>query len=269
MTEERELVRLLGTRFIQRRDVKAVQQKDGAWYPERTPFTMDDFIQHLAGKKTLGHYLLDQDSLCKLFAFDIDLVKHGQNCPSTGCAGCPVLLDPATLEETKNALDAPKNVVVRDAWLSNNDPAVKELLTLHLRSLAEGLAVAIDRRLGIPVAILNSGGKGLHVYGFTGPIPADAAREAALGILDYFDCFVPTRGHNFFKHESLYPTLEIEVFPKQGSLEKKEYGNLMSLPLGVNQKTGLPKYFVNCRSGLNSIPEMDPTLALDGHQPWE
>jgi len=264
LSDNRDLVRLLGTRFIQRRDVKAIQRPNGDWFPENSKFTMQDFEDHLAGKRTLGHYLLDEDNLCKLFAFDIDLVKHGQNCTGTGCKGCQVTFKGTTEKEVQFC------ALVRDCWISPEiDPDLKSTLTMHLRCMAEGLAVAIDRKLGIPVSILNSGGKGLHVYGFTGPIPAEIAREMALGILEYFGCFVPSRGNNFFKHIDAYPTLEIEVFPKQGTKEKSGYGNLMSLPLGINQRTGKPKYFVNCKSGHDSLPEQNPMLALNGHQPWE
>lgn len=263
MSVNKELVKLLGNKFIQRKDVKAFQRDTGEWYPEDKPFTMLDFENHLSGKTTLGHYMLDQDSMCKLFAFDIDLVKHDRSCEDRACKGCSVRFP-------NLAGDGELKALVRDCWIGKSDDSeIKQTLTINLRCMAEGLAQRIDRLLGIPVAILNSGGKGLHVYGFTGSIPAEVAREMALGILEGFGCFIPKRGQNFFMHETSYPVLEIEVFPKQGTLKNKEYGNLMSLPLGINRKSKLPKTFVHCKSSLNTLPVMDPMLALNGDQPWE
>lgn len=262
MSDNKELIKLLGNKFIQRRDVKAFQRDTGEWYPEDKPFTMKDFERHLAGTTTLGHYMLDQESMCKLFAFDIDLVKHDRSCEDRACKGCSVTFPSFSGEGTITCK-------IREAWLNPDSDELRDTLTLNLRCMAEGLAQRIDRLLGIPVAILNSGGKGLHVYGFTGTIPAEVSREMALGILDGFGCFVPKRGQNFFIHETSYPVLEIEVFPKQGTLKNKEYGNLMSLPLGINRKSKLPKTFVHCKSGLNTLPIMDPMMALNGYQPWE
>lgn len=262
MSGNRDLIALLGTRFVQRRDIKAIQRENGEWNPDRTPFKLQDFEDHLVGKKTLGHYMLDQEGMCKLFAFDIDFVKHGQKCPGTGCSGCFVTF-PNLVGEGTFVLNP------RQEWLDKNSlDEVKATLILNMRCMAEGLAYLIDRKLGIPVAILNSGGKGLHVYGFTGTISAEVAKTMALTILEALG-LIATRGQNFFRHENHYEVLEIEVFPKQTSLEGKDLGNLMALPLGINRKTKNPRYFIHCKSGLNTLPEMDPTLALSGQQPWE
>ena len=225
--EVRELVRELGSRFIARKDVKAFQRNDGAWFPDRNPFTMQDFRDHLAGTKTLGHYLLDENSNCKLFAFDIDLVKHGQNCPGPGCKGCPVdflgmEIDPETGNVILNGLEYSR--LVRDAFKNPGEYECYETLVINLRCMADGLARMIHRKYGIPVAIAKSGSKGLHVYGFTGEMPAEVQKQLALDLLTGTGAFEAVRGDNFWKHSSSYPMLEIEVFPKQTSLDGKDLG---------------------------------------------
>lgn len=261
MPETRDLVRLLGTRFIQRRDVKAFQHKDGAWHPERTAFTMQDFTAHLEGSKTLGHYLVDLDGNCKLFAYDIDLVKHDRDCADQQCKGCPVTVT----DDDGN----PWAIPCREFWQTRQDHPAHQVLTRHLRCMAEGLAVRIHRTLQIPVAIATSGSKGLHVYGFTDSLPAEDVRQYATTILDDFGCFEAFRGTNFFRHTTDYRTLDIEVFPKQSSLEGKDLGNLMKLPLGIHQVTGVRSEFISCRTDYQTLAPMDPQRALDGDLPWE
>lgn len=275
MPEQRELVRLLGTKFIQRRDVKAFQADDGAWYPERSSFTMKDFTDHLAGTRTLGHYLLDQDDMCKFFAFDLDLVQHGEQCPAkltpgTKCSGCPVTFPNLIMDEKGDPQsDLFWTVNPREAWQDPNHPA-RETLIIEMRCLAEGLALRAHRTLNMPVAIATSGHKGLHVYVFTdGPLPAEASRQLAIGLLDGYGCFEPVRGQHFWRHTTSYKTLEIEVFPKQTSLEGKDLGNLMKLPLGVHRVTGQRAEFLTTKCGYNRLIPMDPIRALEGDLPWE
>lgn len=262
MTEQVDLVRLLGTRFIQRKDVKAFQATDGAWYPAREPMTMADFTAHLAGTKTLGHYLLDTDNNCKFFAFDLDLVKHGRDCPGGGCKGCPVLVegvDGVTYE-----------TMPREIW--HLDHPVVPVLTRHLKFMAEGLARSIFKLWdgAVPVAISASGHKGLHVYALTGSIKAEAARAAAIASLqNYSSVLVPFKGENFWRHKTEYHTLDIEVFPKQTSLDGKDLGNLMSLPLGINRVTGKRKFFITTKGPQDELVEMNPERVLSGDNPWD
>lgn len=266
--EDRELVRELGLKFIQRKDVKAFQRNDGAWFPDRTPFTMQDFRDHLAGTKTLGHYMLDDDSNCKLFAFDIDLVKHGQDCPGVGCKGCPTVIHELRLNENGNPQETgiTHSIIARDGLVKGH-PAY-DTLVINLRCMAEGLARLAYKRLQIPVGIAYSGNKGLHVYAFTGEMPAEVQKELALDLLGNGP-FEAVRGDNFWRHAYAYTMLEIEVFPKQTSLDGKDLGNLMSLPLGVHQVTGNDKFFVDCRSTVDRLVQKDPMQVLEGDMPWE
>jgi hypothetical protein len=251
MADEVDLVKALGTRFIQRRDVKAVQHPNGAWTPVREPWVMSDFRAHLAGQQTFGHYVVDKGGKCKLFAYDIDLRKPD---PRPG---------DARYDETKHTYQPDFNP--REVWLGGESELRDDLRTA-LRCMAEGLAYRIHRVTdgAVQVAIANSGSKGLHVYGFTGEVDAADAKRLALGILEDFGCFEATRGNNFFRHvgqttsPGAFQHIDIEVFPKQENLDGKELGNLMALPLGVHRVTGHAKYFIDLRTGLG-----DPFKAID------
>lgn len=242
-----ELAKLLGERFIQRRDVKAWQFPGGGYTPERTPITWGDIRGHLAGKRTLGHYLVDRAGLCKFFAFDIDLAKEAK------------FDDDSTFYPRTEFADA--------------DSEHRPMLIGDLTHLAEGLARRIHRTLDLHVAISFSGNKGVHCYAlFDGPEPASVARDAARGVLDSFGCFEPLRGDNFFVHDSEFRTLELEIFPKQNELENEDsLGNLLRAPLGVHRKSGQRGFFLSVGNDdtYSEFHELDPIEALSGRLPWE
>ncbi len=81
MSTDQELAKLFASKFIARPDVFAEQFPDGAWAPRRQRLGMSDLLAHIRGERSLGHYMLNQASECKLFAFDIDLEKPSQNNP--------------------------------------------------------------------------------------------------------------------------------------------------------------------------------------------
>lgn len=264
-TDNTPLIKLLGSRLISRKNVKAIEGKDGAWRPatdtgkadgKRLPFTMDDFNRHLVGDLTLGHYVLGTDDTCKFFLFDIDVDKEGYYLDMSETDGV-----------ADQIMEGGVNCNPREAW---NDPTHPghEYFRHQVYALALGLGHMIDKTLGIPVAITDSGGKGCHVYGLCGTRPAAAVRDLALGALNHHELFAPSRGENFFKHKFSYENITIEVFPKQSSLEGKDLGNLVRLPLGVNRRTGQRSRFLRIR-GLDGVIEMDPIRALEGDAPWE
>lgn len=241
----------IAKKFIQRRDVKAIQFDDGSYCPDTrlaeidaergtnklapygpVGFKMTHLNDHLSGRKTYGHYLLDQEGNCKLFAFDIDLekegtwisFKHGENFQIY--AGNP-----------------------RDEWRNRAHPS-RDWYKYQMKMLGSKLAKVITKDLSLPCAVAYTGGKGIHVYGFTGPMPAAEVREVAKIALQASGEFEPTRGDNFYKHVSAEPTtgfknFQIEVFPKQDTLDGKDLGNLMRLPLGRNRKTTDPTFFID------------------------
>lgn len=280
-----ELTNLVAKRFISRRDVKAIQHPDGKWSPhtvsgkrdgERIPWSRADLIAHIEGRTTFGHYMLDTDDTCKLFAFDVDLTDKGF-LPTLPMLS-EVVDDRGVDEEGANLhLKEWEASFVecnpRECWLDRRHPA-RTYMKFQLRLLAAKLVAGVHSELDIPCAAAYSGGKGIHVYGFTGKIPAADAREGAKIVLDALGCFEAFRGENFFKHvdQSIpngFPNFTIEVFPKQNSLEGKDLGNLMRLALGRNQKSSDPTFFMDMTSALTEMVPLDPVYALTTDNPWK
>jgi len=272
-----ELIKMIGQRFVSRKDVKAEQAKNGDWHPAREhtptgydgaflPFTMADFTDHIQGTRTLGHYVVGTDDTAKFFCLDLDLDKTGFY-----LGDC----DPGADPEDLAAIVGHAHVVnPREVWAAGVPEDAIEYYTRTLRCLAEGLALrAVSLGTCSHIAIANSGGKGLHVYGFMPePTPAEVVREMAVEVMTAVpNQFALVKGDNFWKANTngAYSNVTIEVFPKQNSVGAGGFGNLLRLPLGINRKTGKRGYFVNCRSGLNKLPEMDAMRALTGDLPWE
>jgi len=139
--------------------------------------------------------------------------------------------------------------------------------------MAAILMKAIYEELEIPCAAAYSGAKGVHVYGFTGLISADDAREGAQIVLDSLGEFEAVRGEHFFKHTDTNPlfgltNLTIEVFPKQRSLDGKDLGNLMRLPLGRNMKSTDPTFFIDMTTAAADMRPVDPLWAMTTANPW-
>lgn len=282
-----DLAGLLAQKFIARKDVKAVQTRRGEYMPvqhctecgrgfcdHETPKVREgwaraDIEAHLAGNKTYGHYLLNEEDQCKLFAFDVDLEKDG-----IGPDRYLVTEDPKMnpWDEKNNFLGEVIEFSPRDAWLDRAHPQ-REWLKAQLKQVAHGLAASIQRDLGLQCAVAYTGSKGIHVYGFTGLISAADAREGAMIVLDslvdtHLQGVTATRGTNFFKFVNQdpidgQPNVMVEVFPKQDSLEGKDLGNLLRMPLGVNLKNPKdPTFFVDMTGPLRSLKPVDPAWAL-------
>ena len=58
--------------FVGRSDVFAVQQEDGAYYPERRKLTDEDLTRHLDGEWSIGTYTVKPGNITKVLVFDID-----------------------------------------------------------------------------------------------------------------------------------------------------------------------------------------------------
>lgn len=218
---------LLYQRFVQRRDVKAVQEPSGAYHPVRSRFTLRDFQYHLDGATTYGHYLVDQEGKCRVTAFDIDFDEEyswrGQ------------ILNPRKIFGTDH-------------------PAHPDMVAT-IRSIADGLAFRLERMYpDLTVMTAFSGSKGIHVYGaFQSPTTATAARGIAVDVLDSYGCFELARGKNFYTHSLRDVPITIEIFPKQEKVNKGGFGNLLKLPLGVNQKSSRRAFFYNPRDPLSHL----------------
>lgn len=275
MTDTTILENLLASKFIQRKDVKAIQ-RGGAYMPvldrnkNRVPWERQDLTDHVTGRKSFGHYLVGTDGNAKLFAFDIDLTKWDEKSGREQPTWLPID------EHGYTRRDAPpKALQPREAWLHPQAPDdLKRFLTAQMRGIAEILARICIELLEVPVAVTYSGNKGMHVYGLTGAASAQDLRGAAMEVISYAGCFEPLRGKNFFRHQDESPVtgygcIDVEVFPKQDDLSGKDLGNLLRLPLGVNAKSGQQAFFANLSSPIDSLVEADPVAALEGGDPWQ
>ena len=260
---------LIASRFIARTDVKAVQHRDGSWSPhtdtgkrdgKHIPWSRADLEAHVSRKKTFGHYLLNQDDQCKLFAFDIDLNDKG------------VWPEGYTSIEEADKVE-PVEFNPREAWLDRKHPA-RPWLKWQFKYVASVLMSSIHRTLEIPCAAAYSGGKGIHVYGFTGLKSATYTREAMQIVLDDVGIFKIKRGKNFYEAKDQdywtgLPNLSVETFPKQESLSGGDgLGNLMRLPLGRNLKSNDPTFFIDMTSPVGQLAPIDPVFAMTTRTPW-
>jgi hypothetical protein len=264
---------LIAKLFIARPDVKAEQQPGGeyfthAWFdpgdrarknPHYIPWSRKELSAHLAGSATYGHYLLNPDNNCKLFAFDLDLDDHG-HLPT---------LDMLKVQDDADAQDWHASFEMsnpRAAWRDRAHPA-----RAYIKSEFMAAATRLSReiaKLGLPTLTAYSGNKGIHVYGFTGIMEAKLVREAAFLVLNALGCEA-IKGDIFFKFPSRMnepnDLMTIEVFPKQDELDDGRFGNLMRLPLGKNTKSPDPTFFMDTfDDGVprSFTPHPDPRAAL-------
>lgn len=268
----KELEDLIGKRFIQRTDVKAIQRGDiytphtdtGKRDGNRIGWDRQAIRDHIEGRASYGHYLVDTEGQSKLFAFDIDLAKSGM--------WVGVEPDGSWTEME------PRECNPREAWNHPQCPEnLKRFLTSQLLEVAEYLANTVHELVEVPVAVAYSGSKGVHVYGFTGTANAADCRDAATEVIEYTGKFERIRGDCFFGPKDrgakrLGSCVDIEVFPKQANLDGKDLGNLMRLPLGVNAKGG-ESYFLSLDGEKTvageQMAKMDPIVALEAMNPWQ
>jgi hypothetical protein len=67
-----ELLEAYASLFVQRWDQYAVQQRDGLYWRVVEPLSLSHLAEHLAGRWTLGSYVLDASSRCSFTVFDAD-----------------------------------------------------------------------------------------------------------------------------------------------------------------------------------------------------
>lgn len=58
--------------FVHRRDVCALQQESGAYFPAIAPVSVGTVSQHLRGECSVGAYVLNTDDTCRFVMFDLD-----------------------------------------------------------------------------------------------------------------------------------------------------------------------------------------------------
>lgn len=285
----KEIAKLFAKLFIARPDVKAIQRSSGEYNPtvERDftgnvtkmfPFTMEDLLDHIEGKRTYGHYLLSKESKCKLFAFDIDIDELDPAKPNQNLM-LPMVQTEEGVWDDFHLCDP------RAIWLNRAYVPARNFLKYQMRSLANMLASVIYKEFEIQTAVTYSGAKGMHVYGFTGLLPAADVRDGASYVIEKVGKLKPHIGSNFFKHEIViggdgyahdevnheqsFQCLTVEAFPKQIEVKEGGYGNLMRLPLGTNLKNPAdPTFFVDMRTALTDLKPRDAYEALTVSDQW-
>lgn len=259
----KELADAIAKRFLARRDVKAVQYSSGAYSPIREPWSRSDLDRHLACSATYGHYLVNQQDQCKLFCFDIDLEKDGVLPFDEACE---------TWYTVTAVKDDPTSGL-RGAWHDRSHPG-RTWMKTQFKLIATMLGQSIRDNLQLDVAVAYSGNKGVHVYGFLEELlDSGEAREGAKIALDLVGEFEEVRGHFKYKDPSYisgFPNLSIEIYPKQDSIQDKDLGNLLRLPLGRNQKAPSdPTFFVDMSTGADRFAPVDSLKALTpGYDAW-
>lgn len=299
----KKIAYLLATKFISRRDPAAQQTLDGGYRPLRTknpatkevtastPFTMDMILDHLDPAKpqtTYGYYLLDDQDKTKMFIIDVDLQKEGY---------VPSVELPAGATEEQYLYWRSSFYYVPDlrgVWHDRSHLAARQYLKKQMRILAGIFAGHIHHYIEVPSAAAYSGNKGVHVYGFTGSIPAAEALELGKIILHAPGYWVPSRGDNFYVDSRTpfdwSPNVDrvmrpydvfsdfdpgtffnfcIEVYPKQETLAGKDLGNLIRLPLGTNQHhPSDPTFFIDLTSAFDEFRPIAPLQALTALDPY-
>lgn len=225
-------------------------------------FQMHHLLNHLQGSATYGHYLLDADSNCRMFCFDIDLKTEGFYLPIESVAD-------------ENVQPIPMNP--REAWLDRAHLS-RGWTKTQMGMLARKLVSTIQKELDGVIqgtAAAYSGNKGIHVYGFTGPLPASQVRAAAHYVLECTDDWELERGQHIYRYKLQdpflgYPNFNLEVYPKQDDLDNKDLGNLLRLPLGKNLKNANdPTFFLDLTTAPGVMkPHPNPVKLLETGDPY-
>jgi hypothetical protein len=285
-----DLAVLFAQRLIQRRDVKAVQlpkvyEQIGAYVPDRKlkslgqhaplGFTMDHLYAHLEGRATYGHYVTDQDNKARMFCLDIDLNRTGWYVPmeQDTAEGWSENWPPAIELRDPTLPEGAKDMTMLNAWHDRAHPA-RPWLKMQMGMLARKFTQIIQEDLEIGCAAAYSGNKGIHVYGFTGEADAADVRRAIEYVLNKSGEWAPIKGQHFWGHRVESPYLgyknfTVETYPKQASMEDKDLGNLLRLPLGVNLKHNDPTFFLDLRTAPGVMqPHPDPVQLLTTGNPY-
>lgn len=138
----------------------------------------------------------------------------------------PLRLD-GTVNFVALDLDLPKSLVIR---YQPGDPSWQAALA-RLHQYALQLQQAAGQR-GLHTYLEDSGGKGRHLWCFLAqPLSARVARKLGQVWVDW---------------GGVRPAeVNLELYPKQVSLQPDQLGNLIKLPLGIHRGSGLRGQFLN------------------------
>ncbi len=177
--------------FGGRRDLFAEQyrHKSGRtiYRPIREPLRQSVVSAHLEGTRTIGQYLLYPDGTCSFGVIDVDV-----------------------------SADA---VARMEATSPESRPVDYPPIAAYAKALRAAAA-----RLGLELALFDSGGRGVHGWLFLEP------RRPARAVRALLDVIVESSGR-------LPDAATVELFPKQASPGPKGLSSLVKLPLGVHRRT--------------------------------
>jgi hypothetical protein len=272
----KRIVAQMGSLLVARKDVKAVEVRMGqstGWIPDRErvprgvdasegallPMRMQDFREHIFGKRCIGTYLLNQDSMVKFIAFDIDLKSKGaQYLVVRDLDDISKLTAGKSAQEASAILDLDLKHGNLEESLHRPDLDPHRWARIILSQTTMIVTQAVMKVLGLKTLEVVTGG-GTHVIvPFGDMIPAAEARVAAREVMDSIG-MVPTKGDNFFgAPRNPDFGIEVEVFPKQDT--NNGFGNLIRLPLGWHMNTQRRTYFLDRSKMVNAwdLPKGDP-----------
>jgi len=288
---------LIALKFIQRRDVKAIQFDNGDYVPD---FRMKDKSRHgegfkkshldahLEGRETYGHYLIDANDKCRIFCLDVDLEKSkydsegnveehgGSYVKLPDMANVPPQMDPDQEElwfkENTEVVDCDPRL----AWSDRRNVAARSWYKYQMKMIGSRLASVITKQMNTPCVVTYSGNKGIHVYGLMGESRSIDCHRGAMIALRKSGEWELYKGKNFYRHINQdpimgYPSFSIETFPKQDSLAGKDLGNLLRLPLGKNLKNPKdPTFFLNLNGRMGDFaPHPNPIQLLESGDPFQ
>lgn len=269
-----KMVALMGRLLVARKDVKAIEKKLGSgtgWLPDREPvprgqdpntgalipMRMGDFENHFFGKRCMGTYLLDNDSMVRFIAFDLDLKETGRYLTIRDFTELEQMIDGKSDIECDAIMDLDTHRGPLEASLHRPDMAAHRWARLNLQEWAMRISKVVERILGVPTLEVVTGG-GMHVLvPFGQLVPAVDARQMAREVMDGCE-LTPSKGDNFFVPKNNPDCgIEIEVFPKQDT--NTGFGNLIRLPLGWHLTAQRRTYFLDRSKMIQSwdLPQGD------------
>lgn len=237
--------------FVHRSDVYAEQQKNGAYFPVRSPITADDVQEHLDGWSSFGVYVVEPQQ---------------QRCEDTGWPKG----EPNTIKYVMFDLDT-------------HDEAAKAALASCVQSLVQS-ALPGEMRVPEYTDVLEysqllmewSGNKGIHVWLFFDE-PINAGKVRRWLARDFSPAWEKAKAEGGFarEHGSMDP---LEIFPKQDDVPEGGFGNLVKLPLGKHAVSGKFSEFIGYEGWASAVdevvplpavlvPDVEPEAVRDAHRP--
>lgn len=204
--------------FVHRHDVFAEQHADRSYTPVRRALTDGDLLDHLAGVRSFGAYVIQP----------MDNEQYGNG----------------VVSGNDGHVDPPQSVKLIVFDLDTYDSDALEFLCGEVEQLIPPTA---DTRRRPCLLLEDSGGHGYHVWLLLNePIEAKQARQWA----------EPVRAAYEERREGSWPALEI--FPKQDAVPEGGFGNLVKLPLGRHAQSGAWSIVKPWSGWARSIEEVQP-----------